>query len=112
MLFILAVVAKMLWVDGAWGWVLVGVAAAVEIGESYAWLHWSRRRRVRVGAETLKGLEGVVVTACYPDGQVRVQGEIWGARCEENAAPGDRVVVDGLDGITLRVRRVRTPSAV
>ena len=52
-----------------------------------------------------------MVTACYPDGQVRVQGEIWAARCEENAAPGDRVVVDGLDGITLRVRRVGTPSA-
>ena len=34
-LFILAVVVKMLWVEGAWGWVLVGVAAAVEVGESY-----------------------------------------------------------------------------
>jgi membrane-bound serine protease (ClpP class) len=106
-IFILAVVAKMLWVDGPWGWVLIGVAAAIEVGESYFWIRWSRRRQTRVGAETLVGREAVVVTACHPDGQVRVQGEIWAARCDETADPGDRVTVEAVEELTLRVRRAR-----
>jgi membrane protein implicated in regulation of membrane protease activity len=105
MLFILAVVAKMLWVEGTWGWVLIGVAAVIEIGESYAWLAWNRRRRARVGVETLIGATAVVLTPCRPEGQLRLQGEIWTARCEEGAVPGDEVVVERVDGLTLTVRR-------
>ena len=111
-LFILAVVVKMLWVEGAWGWVLVGVAAVVEIGETYVWRpvephagatgsarkRWTGRRRGR------HGLPARRPGSCA--------GRDWGAGCEENGAPGNRVGVDGVDGITLRVRRVRTPSAV
>jgi membrane protein implicated in regulation of membrane protease activity len=106
MIFILAVVVKMLWVEGPWGWVLVGVAAVIEIGESYLWIRWSRRRQVQVGAETLEGAEGIVITSCRPDGQIRVQGEIWAARCDESADPGDRVIVEVVDGLLLRVRRL------
>jgi membrane protein implicated in regulation of membrane protease activity len=104
-IFILAVVAKILWVDGPWGWVLIGVAAVIEVGESYLWIRWSNRRHPHVGAETLVGREAVVVTPCHPEGQVRVQGEIWSARCDERADPGDRVTVLAVDELTLRVRR-------
>jgi membrane-bound serine protease (ClpP class) len=104
-LFVLAVVAKVLWIDSAWGWVLVGVAAVFEVGETFAWWAWSRRRHARVGVETLPGTPAVVLTACRPDGQVRVQGEIWRAVCEEGADSGDRVVVERVDGLTLTVRR-------
>jgi membrane protein implicated in regulation of membrane protease activity len=104
-LFALAVVAKVLWVEGWPGWVLVGAGAVVELGESYLWVRWSRRRRVQVGTETLVGAEAVVVTDCRPDGQVRLQGEIWQARCAEGAAVGQQVVVERVDGLTLTVRR-------
>jgi membrane protein implicated in regulation of membrane protease activity len=40
---------------------------------------------------------GVVVVACRPEGQVRVLGELWRARCEEGADPGDEVVVERLE---------------
>lgn len=106
MLFVLAVLAAVLWVEGTLGWVLVGVAAVVEIGESFAWYWWSRRRRARVGAETLLGREAVVVLPCRPEGQVRIDGELWQARCEEGADTYERVVVERLDGLTLRVRPV------
>jgi membrane protein implicated in regulation of membrane protease activity len=34
---------------------------------------------------------------------VRLGGEIWEARCESGASPGDRVRVTGRDGLTLVV---------
>jgi membrane protein implicated in regulation of membrane protease activity len=40
---------------------------------------------------------------------VRVNGELWAARCSEGASRGDTVRVEGVDGLTLVVapRRVR-----
>jgi membrane protein implicated in regulation of membrane protease activity len=35
--------------------------------------------------------------------QVRIQGELWGARCEAGADPGDTVRVVERDGLTLLV---------
>jgi membrane protein implicated in regulation of membrane protease activity len=112
-LFLTAVIAAILWVDSPWSWVLIGVAAVVEVGESFAWLAWSRRRRAKVGAEALIGKEAIVVMPCRPEGQVRLQGEIWSARCEEGADVDERVRVRSLDGITLIVTRVpmSSPSA-
>jgi membrane protein implicated in regulation of membrane protease activity len=104
-IFAAALIAKLLWIDSDWGWVLVGAAAAVDLGETFVFVWWSRRRRARVGAEALLGLEAVVLTRCDPQGQVRVQGEIWGARCPGGADVDERVVVEGIDGLTLVVRR-------
>ena len=107
MLFVVAVLVAVLWIEGTLGWVLVGVAAVIEIGETFFWVWWSgKRRRAKVGAEVLVGQEAVVITTCSPEGQVRVQGEIWAARCEESAGLGDRVVVEGVEGLTLRVRPI------
>jgi membrane-bound serine protease (ClpP class) len=66
----------------------------------------SRRHRVKVGAETLIGSEADVITACLPDGQVRLQGELWKARCREGAEPGERVRVVARDNLTLLVERI------
>jgi membrane-bound serine protease (ClpP class) len=43
------------------------------------------------------------VAECRPAGQVRLDGEIWEARCDEGADRGDTVVVTGRDGLTLVV---------
>jgi membrane protein implicated in regulation of membrane protease activity len=48
-----------------------------------------------------------VITPCEPDGQVRLNGEIWEAHCDAGAAPGDSVRVVDRDGLTLIV----TPAA-
>ena len=110
MLFVVVVLVAVLWVEGTLGWVLVGVAAVIEIGETFFWVWWSgKRRRATVGAEALVGQEAVVVTACRPEGQVRVQGEIWTAVCEDSADHGSRVRVEGVDGLTLRVRPIIAP---
>jgi membrane-bound serine protease (ClpP class) len=86
-----------------WALLVVVGALFLEIGEVFFWFWYTRRRRVQVGAETLIGLEGVVVTPCRPRGQVRLQGEIWDARCDAGAAAGERVRVVGREGLTLAV---------
>jgi membrane-bound serine protease (ClpP class) len=44
-----------------------------------------------------------VVAPCHPTGQVRVQGELWEARCAEGADVGQSVRIEALDGLTLVV---------
>ena len=56
-----------------------------------------------MGAETLIGASAEVVTECRPLGQVRVQGELWRARCELGASPGETVRIAGRDSLTLLV---------
>ena len=65
----------------------------------------SRRGTPRIGAEALVGAEGVAVDDCRPAGRVRVHGEAWRANCPEGVDAGERVVVSGVSGLTLEVRR-------
>ena len=54
---------------------------------------------VTVGPQEIVGMEGVV----REGGLVFVRGELWRARSAEPLAPGQRVHVDGLSGLTLDV---------
>jgi membrane-bound serine protease (ClpP class) len=103
LLFVGAVVLALFVVPRPWGLVLVAVAAVVEVGESFFWLHLSRRRRIQMGAETLIGATAQVVSECRPLGQVRLHGELWRARCEAGASVGDTVRVVDREGLTLLV---------
>ena len=97
MLLVLAILAAIFWLPSPWGAVAVIVAAAIEAAEVWFWLWYSRRRKIQTGAEALPGTRGIVAVACRPEGQVRVNGELWRARCEEGADPGDEIVVERLD---------------
>ena len=103
MLLVLAIVAAVFWLDAPWSSVLVGAAFAVELGEAWFWWWLSHRRGPAVGVETMIGASATVMTPCRPRGQVRIQGELWEARCERGADPGDVVEVVGVDGLTLVV---------
>ena len=88
-------------------WNYVGFAAGLVVfgGELTFWHRKTRGQKKMVGAETLIGATGTVVTICRPNGQARVDGELWAARCEEGADVGDRVTVVGRDDLTLIVSR-------
>ena len=88
-----------------WGVPLVAAAAAVEVGESLFWIWLSKRRRATVGPEALVGRTARVVRTCRPLGYVRLDGELWEARCAEGADRGADVRVTALDGLTLVVTR-------
>jgi membrane protein implicated in regulation of membrane protease activity len=56
--------------------------------------------------QALIGAEALVTQPCRPDGQVRISGELWEARCEEGADTGETVRVNGRNGLKLLVERV------
>jgi membrane protein implicated in regulation of membrane protease activity len=91
-----AILVALFVTDGALDYVVIAVGASVELGESWAWWRWSRRRRAAVGVETLVGR----VVEIDVDGWARVDGERWAV---SGAGPGERVRVVAVDGLTLRV---------
>lgn len=72
-----------------------------------------RERPVHGGHEELIGAPAEVRTSLDPDGQVLIAGAIWGARLSGDgpARPGDRVVVEAVEGLTLKVRPDSPPQA-
>jgi len=69
-----------------------------------------RDNSVRTGYEELVGSRAEVRTTLNPEGNVWVGGALWRARVADGGGPvrpGDRVVVEAVDGLTLVV----TPEA-
>jgi membrane-bound serine protease (ClpP class) len=112
---VLIIVAIVLLIVLPTPWNLVGFLVLIPLWilELFGWNRTVKNRRRVVGAQTLIGKEGVVITPCRPRGQVRVGGEIWSARCEAGATTGENVQVTGLDGLTLIVAppAARSPEA-
>lgn len=102
-LLVIAILAAIFWLPSPWGVVGVIGAAVVELAEIGLYVWYSKRRRVTTGAEGLVGAIGIAVTPCEPEGDVRVEGELWRAVCAEGAMPGDRVVIERVDGLKLIV---------
>jgi membrane protein implicated in regulation of membrane protease activity len=86
-----------------WNVIVVLGAALVDVVETALFIWWSKRRRATVGAEALIGKMAVAVDSLWPEGQVRMDGELWKARCEGGADVGTHVIVRGLKGLTLEV---------
>lgn len=103
MLTIIALILALVLLPSPWGWLVVLVAAIVDVLETGAFWWWSKRRRSTVGVHTLVGRRAVVVTALAPCGQVRVQGEIWQAQSPVAVDPGGEVVVRAVRGLALDV---------
>ena len=76
-----------------WSVLVVVGALVLEVGEIFFWFWYSRRRNVQVGAETLIGRPGVVITAVPP------------------ARPGSRRRRDLGRALRARGRRRQRPSA-
>jgi len=95
---------------GPWNLIGFGAVVVLWIGELLAWNTTVKNRRRVVGAQTLIGEEAIVVRACLPVGQVRLNGEIWKARCDEGAGVGATVRVAGRKKLTLIVELVRSPD--
>jgi membrane protein implicated in regulation of membrane protease activity len=90
-----------------WPWNLTALltGVAIEAVELTWGLRLARRWRPKTGAEAMIGQLATVVAPCRPSGQVRVQGELWQARCSAGADVGDTVRIEQLDGLTLVVAR-------
>jgi membrane-bound serine protease (ClpP class) len=64
------------------------------------------------GSLTLVGRTAVVRTRLQPRGQVYLHGELWQAEAAEgdDVGPGREVVVEGVEGLTLRVTPTPAPT--
>jgi membrane protein implicated in regulation of membrane protease activity len=105
MLLLGAILLAVFVLPDEWDLPVILLAAVVEIGETGFWLWYTRRRKAQMGPETLIGTTARVITPCLPIGQVRVQGELWRARCDAGAQAGEEVRILALDGLTLVVER-------
>jgi membrane-bound serine protease (ClpP class) len=86
-----------------WGLVAIAIGATLDIAETGVFLWWSKRRQATVGIDALVGKTGVAVGELWPEGQVKIGGEIWKARCAGGCDAGTRVVVRAVKGLTLEV---------
>ncbi|MGH2739734.1 MAG: NfeD family protein [Actinomycetota bacterium] len=86
-----------------WVVAIVGLAAWEVLEAALVVWFWKRfkTRKPTVGIESLEGEEGVLMTP----GRIRIRGTSYPARAAD-AEPGDRVIVERLDGMTLVVRRL------
>jgi membrane-bound ClpP family serine protease len=101
------------------GIVLALVLAAIVAAAAGGWL-WiaaravgrTSRIRVRSGTEALVGTCGEARSSLTSDpGRVFVDGALWRARAanpDEQIEPGEAVVVERVDGLTLTVRRAES----
>ena len=101
----IALLIALLFLSWPWNAIVILCGLAVEAGELTWGLRLARRWRPATGAEAMIGATARVVEACRPDGQVRIKGELWQARCAEGADVGEHVRVERLDGLTLIVSR-------
>jgi membrane-bound serine protease (ClpP class) len=65
----------------------------------------AQRRQPQTGAEGLVGRRGEAETDLDPEGWVVVQGERWRASAPERVSRGERVEIQSVEGLLLRVRK-------
>ncbi len=104
-MFFLAAILLAIFLPSPANWIGFGVCLALFAGEVGFWQRKVRGQKKVVGRDTLIGETALVVTACRPDGQVKLGGETWSARCEQGADRGEKVTVTAVDDLTLVVER-------
>lgn len=103
MLFLIAILLAIFVLPQPWGLVAVAIAGTIDVLETFVFMWWSKRRQPSVGIGSLVGKAGVAMSELWPEGQVKVDGEIWRARCAGGCDAGTKVVVRSVDGLTLVV---------
>lgn len=63
------------------------------------------RAKPKSGTDGLLGEVGLVKERIDPEGLIFVHGEYWQAKAREKLEPGERVEVEGVDGLILRVKK-------
>ena len=88
-----------IFLDLPWALVVIALLAGVEVFEFRLW-RWAVRQRPLSGAEGLIGERGRLIAG----DRVRIRGTTYPARAS-GAEPGDEVIVESAEGMTLVVRR-------
>jgi len=65
----------------------------------------AHQKKPVTGIDALIGMEGIAKTEIHPRGTVLLQGELWEAVSNEPIKESESVIVQGLDGLKLLVKR-------
>lgn len=101
---IIGAILAYFFLEGTWRVVVIVGLLLSDVVEIAIWLRWRKRKAV-IGPEAMVGMPGVALTALAPEGQVKVQGQIWKAVADEAMEAGDPVEVRAVDGLRLHVAR-------
>ena len=99
MLLLVGGTLAVLFLDLPWSVVVIVLLAGVELFELRLW-RWAARQRLRAGTEGIVGERGRLIAG----DRVRIRGTSYRARVLDGD-PGDEVVVERTEGMTLVVRR-------
>ncbi|GBE05032.1 MAG TPA: nodulation protein NfeD [Nitrospirae bacterium] len=66
------------------------------------------RRRPATGMEGMVGMEGEAISDIHEKGQVFVHGEIWSAKSDVFIKSGEKIIVEKVDGLKLKIRQLKT----
>jgi len=87
----------------------MGIPFIVLISAFFLFVVWlavrSQRSRVKAGREGLIGEVGVVQETLDPEGKVFVHGELWKAVSREKIEVNEKVEVEAIQGLLLKVRK-------
>lgn len=99
MLLLIGGTLAVMFLDLPWALVVIALLAGVEVFEFRLW-RWAVRQRPYGGIEGLVGRRGTLIA----NDRVRIHGTSYPARGVD-ASPGDAVIVERTEGMTLVVRR-------
>jgi membrane-bound serine protease (ClpP class) len=87
--------------------VIIAVAAATALFFLFAlgFAIRAHKRKVTTGMKGLVGEVAVARTALNPEGDVFIHGEIWKAEADQPVKKGEKVVVTGVENLTLKVTK-------
>ena len=84
--------------------VVLALSAAAFVALAAALAARARRKPVVTGPEELIGSTGMLIEVAGREGYARIRGERWRVACADSlAAPGARIRVVAVDGLTLLV---------
>jgi membrane-bound serine protease (ClpP class) len=66
----------------------------------------AHRRRPTTGREGLIGKTGVATIDLKPEGVVEIRGELWNAVAEEGIKAGEKIQVEEMEGMKVRVIKI------
>ena len=102
-------------VGGVFGSTYVTLGVSIVLGIAYLWFGraFLRKKMVvitkRTNIDKLIGQRGLVVRSITPDtaGMVRLEDEDWRASSEEVLFEKDKVEVESIEGVTLKVKKIK-----
>ncbi|MBI5183513.1 MAG: nodulation protein NfeD [Nitrospinae bacterium] len=66
----------------------------------------SHKRKPVSGIDGLIGAEGIATTNLEPEGDIFIHGEIWKGESKDMIKKGDKIIVEKIDGLRLKVKKV------